>query len=123
MPIRTVEEFIRAAERNAELRAYLDRKDSVLSSRFLDTMGRVLERYGLPEVQAILKDRKESEQNYADRIRIGGQEKQVASSDIYDKFYEFVVGANGLDKPVSLKGFLIRKLDAIALQTLKEEEA
>ncbi len=122
MSVRTVEEFIRAAEKDAELRAYLDRKDTVLSSRFLDTMGRVLERYGLPEVQAILKDRKESEQNYLDRIRIGGQERQVARSDIYDKFYEFVASANGLDKPVSLKGFLIRKLDAIALQTLKEEE-
>ncbi|MBU1261513.1 hypothetical protein KKG61_04175 [bacterium] len=96
-----IEGFIQKAENDEKLKSYMGRENRPLSGRLLNRVGSLMEREGLWVVKAHIKDVAKFEV---------GEEIDPA----YQKLYEYVDLADGLKASRVIKGYLLKKLEAIA---------
>lgn len=100
----TLDEIIKKAESDKELKSYFGR-DKPLSSGILDDIGVLMEQLGNDYVVARLKDKAEND------------EKIKA----FKKLYEYLEDINNLNVPRYVKGYILKKLEAIATIKIRRE--
>ncbi|MEK9148481.1 MAG: hypothetical protein AAB267_00385 [Candidatus Desantisbacteria bacterium] len=95
-----IKRFIQKAEEDEELKSYMGENKS-LSGRLLNRVGSLMEREGLEVVTAHLKD-------------VGKSDAGKEINPAHQKLSEYAKLANELKASRIIKGYLLKKLEAIA---------
>lgn len=118
MEIKSVDDFVHEVQNDWLLKEFVKR--AVLSNKLLNDTGCALERTSIGAVHAYIKDKKNSEGHHDTRIFDKKHNRKFKKADAYDRLFYYVSVAESLEVSRSLKGYLIRKLNAIALEKLPE---
>ncbi|PIZ19433.1 MAG: hypothetical protein COY50_10090 [Deltaproteobacteria bacterium CG_4_10_14_0_8_um_filter_43_12] len=100
-----LEEIVRQAESDNDLRSYL-KEGSVLSSGVINDIGTLMEEGGKGLVVLQLKELSSKNERNAPAVH---------------KLYEYVEKVDGLNIPRCVKGFFLKKLKSIATIQIKNE--
>lgn len=95
-----IERFIQKAEEDEELKSYMG-ENKPLSGSLINNVGSLMEREGLEVVKAYLKD-------------MGKPNTGEEVNPAHKKLYEYVKLVDGLKASRVIKGYLLKKLEAIA---------
>lgn len=106
MQDKTLEEIIRKAEEDKELKSFFG-SDKPLSSGVLDDIGVLMEeKEGKDLVEVRLKDKAKDD-----------KEKETA----FQKLFEYIELINDLNVPKYVKGYIAKKLEAIATVKIRRD--
>jgi len=92
-----IEGFIQKVEEDEELKSYVG-ENKPLSGRLLNRVGSLMEREGLGAVEVCIKVAAKDEVNLTP----------------YQRLYEYAKMVESLNVPRAVKGYLLKKLEAIA---------